>query len=243
MVPQVSVLTALGAGLISFFSPCILPLLPSYLSFITGVSSENVEQKTHRRLLNWATVLSAACFVLGFSLVFVGMGVSASLLGGLFGDYKIWIARIGGIFVILFGLHFLGITPVRFFQRERRVHLARRPAGYVGAMLIGIAFSAGWTPCVSYALSPILIMASNSSSAVAGGMLLAVYSLGLGVPFLLAALAVNTVLASLRKIRHYMRFITLLSGAFLLIMGVWLATDQFRLLRQAWHILVSVSST
>jgi len=239
IIPEIGLLTAFGAGIISFFSPCILPVIPPYLSFITGISSDKLLQQGKDTLIQKTTVLNASMFILGFSAVFISLGASASLVGQLFGQYKIWIARIGGVLVVLFGLHFLGILNLALFERERRVHLTRRPSGYLGAALIGVAFSAGWTPCVSYALSPILILASDSQSVGIGVTLLAFYSLGLGIPFLISALALQFFLRHTARLKKHMRLVSSISGIFLIAMGIWLLTDQFSLLRQGLGFLLT----
>ncbi len=239
VVPGIALLSALGAGVISFFSPCILPVLPPYLSFITGVSFDELFHHGTEAPIRKVTILNSLMFILGFSVVFISLGASASLVGQLFGQYKIWIARVGGVFVVLFGLHFLGILNIPLFERERRVHLTHRPSGYLGSVLVGIAFSAGWTPCVSYALSPILILASNSGSVGTGVALLSVYSLGLGIPFLVSAIALEFFLSYTTGLRKHMRVISYISGLFLIVMGIWLLTDQFSLLGQGLGFLFS----
>ena len=239
VVSEIGLLSALGAGIISFFSPCILPVLPPYLSFITGVSFDELLHQGTGASERKIILLNASMFVLGFSVVFISLGASASLVGQLFGQYKIWIARVGGVFVVLFGLHFLGILNIPLFERERRVHLIHRPSGYLGSALVGVAFSAGWTPCVSYALSPILILASDSGSVGTGVALLSVYSLGLGIPFLISALALQVFLRYTTHLKKHMRLVSSVSGIFLVVMGIWLLTDRFSLLVRGFSFLFS----
>jgi cytochrome c-type biogenesis protein len=172
---------AFSAGLLSFLSPCVLPLIPSYLTFVTGVGLDDLG--TARR----SALVHALLFVLGFTLIFVALGASATVLGRLLGAYRIWITRVGGALVVLFGLYLLGVVRVAAFDRERRVHLANKPVGYLGTALVGVAFGAGWTPCLGPILGAILTYTAASADLATGLPLLLAYSFGLALPFLLAA--------------------------------------------------------
>ena len=178
---------AFSAGLLSFLSPCVLPLVPSYLTFVTGVGLDDLG--TARR----SALVHALLFVLGFTLIFVALGASATVLGRLLGAYRVWITRIGGALVVLFGLYLLGVVRVDAFNRERRVHLANKPMGYLGTTLVGVAFGAGWTPCLGPILGAILTYTAATADLSRGLPLLLAYSLGLALPFLLAAVAVEQV--------------------------------------------------
>ncbi|HUO52769.1 MAG TPA: cytochrome c biogenesis protein CcdA, partial [Gemmatimonadaceae bacterium] len=194
-VSSVGVLVAFGAGLLSFLSPCVLPLIPSYVTFITGMSLDEVQGS--RR----TAVLHALCFILGFTLVFLAFGASASALGHAMLHAKAWIARIGGALIIVFGLYLLGVLNIGAFARERRVHLADKPMGYLGTVLVGIAFGAGWSPCIGPILGAILTYTASEADLQRGMVLLLSYSMGLAVPFLAAAFAVDWFLTMFAKFR------------------------------------------
>jgi cytochrome c-type biogenesis protein len=226
-IQEVSILIAFTAGLLSFASPCVLPLVPSYVTYITGVSFNELIDNETRKRLKWTTLFHSCLFILGFSTVFILMGASASYLGRLLSKYQDWIMKIGGILIILLGIHFiLQIFP--FLQIERRIELKRKPLGYVGSFLVGVVFAAGWTPCIGPILSAILIYASTAQRFTTGIVLLAFYSLGLGIPFLLSSLAFNLFLSTFEKMRRYMRVIIFISGFFMIGVGVLFLTDMFR---------------
>jgi cytochrome c-type biogenesis protein len=220
----VPLLVAFAAGLLSFLSPCVLPLIPSYVGFLTGMTAEEVQARRGTALLH------ALWFVAGFALIFVGLGASASALGALFTVSQYWIARVGGVLVILFGLYLLGILRPSFLTRERRVHLARKPLGYLGSSVAGIAFGAAWTPCIGPILGAILTLAATRSSLTQGTALLAVYTLGLAVPFVLTAFALDRFLVWFQKFRPYLVWVERVSGVMLIALGLLLVTDRFTLL-------------
>jgi len=226
--PQdVSVLIAFSAGLLSFASPCVLPLVPSYITYITGVSFQDLTSEETRKKLKLATLVHSLLFILGFSTIFILMGASASYLGQLLSRYQYWVVKIGGVLIILLGIHFvLQIFP--FLQIEKRIHFEKKSLGYLGSFLVGIVFAAGWTPCIGPILSAILIYASTSQNMTTGIALLAAYSLGLGIPFLVASLAFNLFLSAFQKMQRYMRVIIFVSGFFLIAIGILILTDTFR---------------
>lgn len=226
---DVNLILAFAAGLLGFLSPCIVPLIPGYLSFVSGVSLSEMEPR--ERSAHLGQVLAATTlFVLGFSAVFTAMGASASLLGGFIVDNRIWLGRIGGTIVVLLGLSVLGVVRVPGLSRERRVHLRKRPRGMLGAIPVGMAFGFAWTPCVGPVLAAILTLAATVQGAAGGAMLLFAYSLGLGVPFLLAAALLTTAIDAFAWIRKHGRAIETVSGAFLVVMGGAMALDLvFRL--------------
>jgi len=226
--PQdISILIAFTAGLLSFASPCVLPLVPSYITYITGVSFQDLTSEETRKKLKWATLVHSLLFILGFSTVFILMGASASYLGQLLSRYQYWIVKIGGVLIILLGIHFvLQIFP--FLQIEKRIHFEKKSLGYLGSFLVGIVFAAGWTPCIGPILSAILIYASTSQNMTTGIALLGAYSMGLGIPFLVASLAFNLFLSAFRKMQRYMRVIIFVSGFFLIAIGILILTDAFR---------------
>jgi cytochrome c-type biogenesis protein len=225
---DISILIAFLGGFLSFVSPCVLPLIPSYLSYITGVSFNELKDSEARSKLRWATTSHSLLFILGFSTIFILMGASASYLGQLLVRYQNWIVRGGGVLIIILGMNFTGVINLPFLQIERRVELRKKPLGYVGSFLVGIAFAAGWTPCIGPILSTILLYASASKSFGTGVLLLTFYSMGLGVPFFLSSLAFNSFLSAFGRIKKYMRLITIVSGIFLIGIGVLMLTDLFR---------------
>jgi cytochrome c-type biogenesis protein len=212
---------AFSAGLLSFLSPCVLPLIPSYLTFVTGVGLDDLG--TARR----SALVHALLFVLGFTLIFVALGASATVLGRLLVAYRIWITRIGGALVVLFGLYLLGVVRVAAFDRERRVHLANKPVGYLGTALVGVAFGAGWTPCLGPILGAILTYTAATADLSRGLPLLLAYSIGLALPFLLAAVAVERFLSALARMRPYLAFVSRISGALLIVVGLLMMLDYF----------------
>ena len=235
---EVSVLIAFAAGFLSFVSPCVLPLVPSYITYITGVSFKDLTDQETRKKVKWTTLIHSCLFILGFSAVFILMGASASYLGQILSKYQTWIMKIGGILIILLGIHFiLQIFP--FLQIEKRFEMKRKPLGYLGSFLVGIVFAAGWTPCIGPILSTILIYASTSQQMTTGIVLLASYSLGLGIPFLLASLAFNLFLSTFEKVRRYMKVIIFVSGFFLIGVGILLLTGTFRVVTDYFNFLGS----
>ena len=225
--PALGVAVAFIGGLLSFLSPCVLPLVPSYLGFVTGFT---LEEMTGRRRL---AMVHAALFVIGFSLVFILLGASATALGRTLKYYDVWVARVGGVLIILFGLYLLGVIRIGFLQREQRFHLERKPLGYLGTVLVGMTFAAGWTPCIGPILGAILGLAATEADVGRGVTLLAWYSAGLAVPFLATAYAVETFLDWFKKFRRYMLWVERASGALLVFVGLLMLTGQFTRLA-AW---------
>jgi len=221
---SVGIVIAFTAGLLSFLSPCVLPLIPSYVTFITGLSLEDV-QKARR-----AALIHSLLFVLGFTLIFLALGATATALGQLLSYQRVWISRIGGMLIIVFGLYMLGVFNVSIFSQERRVHIANKPVGYLGTLLVGIAFGAGWTPCIGPILGSILTYAASSADMARGMWLLLAYSLGLAVPFLLAAVAVERFLDFFARMKRQMIWISRASGVLMIVVGVLLVTNYFTVL-------------
>jgi cytochrome c-type biogenesis protein len=231
--PQdISVLIAFSAGLLSFISPCVLPLVPSYLTYITGVSFKELADSEAKAKLRWATISHSLLFIIGFSVVFILMGASASYLGQLLSRYQYWIMKGGGVLIIILGIQFTGLINIPFLQIEKRFEMRKKPLGYLGSFFVGIVFAAGWTPCIGPILSTILIYASASKSFTTGILLLTVYSLGLGVPFFISSLAFSSFLTAFEKMRRYMRVITIASGFFLIGIGILFLTDTFKEINQ-----------
>ena len=219
MAPDVSILAALFAGLISFLSPCVLPLVPPYLAFLAGSSLERFADAEPKTLVKRDTIVAALLFVAGFSTIFVALGAGASAIGGLLRFYSHELAIIAGIAIIVMGLHFLGITPLAFLYRQARLDV-QKPVGLWGAYVMGLAFALGWTPCIGPILATILAVAASETTVTKGAGLLAVYSLGLGVPFVIAALAVEPFAAFMARFKAYLPYMEKLMGTLLVLTGL-----------------------
>ena len=225
---DVSFSLAFVAGVLSFLSPCVLPLLPSYVSFITGLSFEDLTSGINRKKVQYLTITNSLAFIFGFSVVFIALGASSSVIGRFLFDYQEWIRIIGGILVIIFGLFVAGFLKLDFLMKDRKLHLSGKPAGYIGTFFVGMTFAAGWTPCIGPILGTILVYASSKASAVYGLKLLAVYSAGLALPFLLSSLAINSFLSYSKKVMRYMKVIMVISGLLLILFGIMLLTNRIR---------------
>ena len=229
-ISQITLFAAFSAGLLSFISPCVLPLVPSYLSYITGLSVENLAKVEERERFKSAILLNALLFIAGFSTVFIAFGASASLIGQVLYEYQDIIRKVGGILIIIFGLYLLGVLKLNVLMTERRlVHFESRPVGYLGSFLIGTAFAAGWTPCVGPVLGTILAYASTTESMSGGVMLLSAYSLGLGLPFFLTAFGMDTFLSYFKNFRTYLGGVSFVSGGLLVLVGLMIFTDSVTL--------------
>lgn len=219
---DVSFTLAFLAGILSFLSPCVLPLVPAYISFVTGLSLDELKSAPSMSKAMGNTL----AFIIGFSTIFIALGASSSFIGSLFLRYQDYIRIAGGILTIVFGLFIAGFLKVDFLMREMRFHVEKSPAGYVGAYFIGMSFAAGWTPCIGPILGTILIYAGSKASATYGLKLLSVYSLGLAIPFILSTLGINALLSHTRKIYRYMKIIMGVSGLILIGFGVLLLTNR-----------------
>jgi len=218
-MPEVSILAALVAGTLSFLSPCVLPLVPPYLVYLAGTSLERLADEEPEPRVRREAVGAAALFVLGFSTVFVLLGASASAVGSLVRAYSDVLATIAGIVIIVMGLHFLGLTPIALMMREKRLTIPK-PVGLWGAYLMGLAFAFGWTPCIGPILAAILAIAASEATVAKGAGLLAVYSLGLGLPFMLAAFAVEPFAAFLARFRGHLATVEKAMGGLLVLTGI-----------------------
>jgi len=223
---EVGIVIAFTAGVFSFLSPCVLPLVPSYLTFVTGMSLEDLQEGVNRK----ATFMHSMLFVVGFSSIFILLGASASFLGQFLRQYEVWIARIGGLIIIILGLHLAGIFRLAPLMREKRMHIADKPAGYLGTLGVGMAFGAGWTPCIGPILGAILTYGMTQDTMWAGVGLLSVYSLGLAVPFLIASLALDWFLQTFQRFRRWIPVVEKASGVLLIVLGILLLTGQFTVL-------------
>jgi cytochrome c-type biogenesis protein len=220
---------ALFAGLLSFFSPCVVPLIPSYFCFITGLTLDELttaSQTAVRRKI----IRSTLAFVLGFSVVFVALGASASYLGSLFGEQKALISTIGGHLIILFGLHLTGVIRIPFLEFEKRLHIQQKPLHFFGTFLIGMAFGAGWTPCIGPILGSVLVLAQQKETVMQAIGLLCAYSIGMALPFICLSVGINFLLGFIRRTKMVMRFINPVAGILLVLIGLALVTDSLKLL-------------
>jgi cytochrome c-type biogenesis protein len=229
----VSLAAAFAGGVLSFISPCVLPLVPGYLSFISGVTLEEWRGTDTRPATGRARVFwSSVAFVLGFSVVFIALGASASAIGQWVGEHLRTLGKVGGVVIILFGLHTMGLLKIGWLYREKRVQTQTKPAGPVGAFLVGLAFAFGWTPCIGPILAAILAIAGTQDTVAQGVQLLAVYSLGLGLPFLLTSLAIDGFFNAFAKIRRHYHTIEIAAGALMIVVGVLIFTDRLTLIAQ-----------
>lgn len=237
---NVSLVAAFVAGFLSFISPCVLPLIPGYLSYISGITVEEMRGASgggavavaappaaRRRVL-----VTSLAFVLGFSLVFVSLGASASAVGQFLMEELSLLGKIAGAIIIVFGLHTMGVLKIGWLYAEKRVQTTKKPAGPLGAVLVGVAFAFGWTPCIGPILAAILAVAAAQETVGQGVQLLAVYSLGLGIPFIATSLAINQFFAAFAKIRRYYHAVEIASGALLVAIGVLIFTNRFTVIAQ-----------
>ncbi len=239
----VSVVMAFGAGLVSFASPCVLPLIPSYLTYITGLSFEDLTDEEAPARARGRVLLHALLFVAGFTVVFASFSVAAFYVGGVLLDrYQGWLRTVGGLLIVLLGLHVAGLLSSSLLSGERRVHLRHRPVGYLGSFAVGLAFAAGWSPCIGPILGSILIYAGTLATLYQGVGLLLAYSAGFALPFLLAAVALNSFLGLYIRFRGVVRWVRMGSGVFLVVVGVLLILNRFQtgLDLQAVHTLLGL---
>lgn len=216
---------AIFGGLLSFASPCVMPLVPAFLGYLSGTAVNQRGEATHRLDTFW----HALAFVLGFTVIFVALGASLGAIGRWLYDYLPWIQKIGGVIIVLFGMHTVGIIRIPFLYQERRLEMGKKPSlGYFSSFLMGLFFSAGWMPCVGPILAAIYFMASGTQTAAQGALLLAAYSLGLGIPFLVVGLAFEPLTPYLRRLNRHLRVVSVISGIFLILVGIAIFTDSLR---------------
>jgi cytochrome c-type biogenesis protein len=220
---------AFTSGVLSFFSPCVLPLVPSYLVFISGISLDNYNELLagkYRKIV----LMHSIAFVLGFSLVFVALGVTSSFIGAILAAYQTYLLRLGGLMLIVLGLYYLNIVKIPFLSREKVIHLKEKPIGLAGSFFVGITFSLGWTPCIGPALSSILILASTAENPWSGVYLLGLYSLGLAIPFVVSALIFEKLFGLMRKTGRIVQYSMKVLGILLVIIGLLLFTGYYNTL-------------
>jgi cytochrome c-type biogenesis protein len=217
---QVTYFGAFIAGLLSFLSPCVLPLIPSYITYITGISFADLQAERPTHVIRRKSILHSLSFIFGFTVVFVLLGASATYLGSFMNENAALIRKVGGVLLVLLGLHVTGLFHLKFLLGEKRVSLKDKPTGYAGSFLVGIAFAAGWTPCIGPILAAILAVAATEESVYQGILLLLLYSMGLGVPFFLSAFAMNRFLVVFNRFKKFIPVFEIITGIFLIIIGV-----------------------
>lgn len=224
---NISIFVAFSAGLISFLAPCILPLIPSYMAFITGVSIEELSSQESLRQVRKKVVFNSLAFILGFSVIFIALGASATFIGKFLAENIRWLEIVGGVIVIILGLYFIGILRLGFLDREKSIRLKKKPLGYFGTGLVGMAFGAGWTPCVGPILGGVLTMAATTQNLFKGILLLVFYSLGLGIPFFISGIILHRFFEYFKVIRKYFKAIKIAGGVLLIAIGVMLILGYF----------------
>lgn len=231
MSQEVTLVAAFAAGFLSFVSPCVLPLIPGYISFISGLTLEEMQgtaaaptasASSRRRVL-----AASVSFVLGFTVIFVTMGATATALGKFFYEQAPILEKVFGTLLVVFGLHMMGVFRIRLLESDKRIHTQKKPAGPMGAFLVGTAFAFAWTPCIGPILGGIIGLASSQESVAEGMQMLAAYSLGLGVPFLLTSVAIDRFFTAAARIRKHYRTIEMISGGLLIAVGLLIFFDQF----------------
>lgn len=222
---HVTYLGAFIAGLLSFLSPCVLPLIPSYITYITGLSFADLQAEHPSHIVRRKAMLHALAFIAAFTVVFVLLGASATFVGSFLQEHIGVVRKVGGVLIVLFGIHVTGLVPLHFLMGEKRVQLHQKPAGYVGSFLVGIAFAAGWTPCIGPILASILMVAATEGSIMQGIILLLLYSLGLGIPFFLSALAMHHFLTVFNRFKKFIRVFEICTGLFLVLVGILIYTN------------------
>ncbi len=217
---EVTYFGAFIAGLLSFLSPCVLPLIPSYITYLTGLSFADLQAEHPTHKVRQTAMLHSLAFILGFTVVFVLLGASATLVGSFLNQHASFLRKAGGVLVVLLGVHVTGLVPIGMLLGEKRITLHRKPAGYAGTFLVGIAFAAGWTPCIGPILAAILMVAATEENVYHGIILLLIYSLGLGIPFFLSSLAMHQFIVMFQRFKKYIRIFEICTGIFLVLVGI-----------------------
>ncbi len=228
MIADITILAAFAAGVVSFLSPCVLPLVPPYLSFLAGASLEELTENSADSIVRRRVIVSAIIFVLGFSTVFIILGATASFVGELLRSYLDPLAKVAGVIIIIMGLHFLGVFKLGFLNKDTRYQHTKRPRGMFGSYAIGVAFALGWTPCIGPVLGAILTVAASEDSVSQGAFLLAVYSAGLGVPFLASAYGINGFLRFMKRFRRHLGTMEKIMGGLLVLTGIMFLTGAMQ---------------
>jgi cytochrome c-type biogenesis protein len=234
---NITFIGAFIAGLLSFLSPCVLPLIPSYITYITGISFADLQAEHPTHKVRQQTIIHSLIFIAGFTTVFVLLGASATYIGNYLQSHMSLLRKIGGILIIIFGVHVTGIFDIGMLLGEKRLTIHRKPAGYLGSFVVGVAFAAGWTPCIGPILASILMVAATEETVVHGIVLLLVYSLGLGLPFFLSSLAMHQFMVFFNRFKKYIRIFEICTGVFLIIIGVLIFTNYLAVLARYTNML------
>jgi cytochrome c-type biogenesis protein len=234
---NVSFAGAFLAGLLSFLSPCVLPLIPSYVTYITGLSFSDIKAEHPSHKVRQQTIIHSLLFVGGFTTVFVLLGASATYLGNFLQEHMNIVRKTGGVLVFIFGIHVSGVFDLNFLMGEKRVTIHRKPAGYLGSYVVGLAFAAGWTPCIGPILASILIVATTAGTVYHGMALLLIYSMGLGTPFFLSSLALHKFLTIFNRYKKFIRIFEIITGIFLIIVGILIFFNYFAILSRYTNVL------
>jgi cytochrome c-type biogenesis protein len=228
------------AGVLSFLSPCVLPLIPSYITYITGLSFSDLQAEHPTHKVRQQTVIHSLIFIAGFTTVFVLLGASATYVGNYLQSHMGLLRKVGGALIVVFGIHVTGIFDIGILLGEKRLTIHRKPAGYLGSFIVGVAFAAGWTPCIGPILASILMVAATEETVYHGIALLLIYSLGLGLPFFLASLAMHQFLVAFNRFKKYIRIFEIVTGVFLIIVGVLLFTNYLTIIARYVNRLFGV---
>ncbi len=220
---DISIIGAFVAGLLSFLSPCVLPLIPSYITYITGLSFSDLQAEHPSHKVRQQTIIHSLLFIAGFTCVFVLLGASATFLGDFLQEHKTAIRRIGGALIVIFGIHVSGLFDIGLLLGEKKLTLHRKPAGYLGSFVVGVVFAAGWTPCIGPILATILAVAATEGRGV---WLLLAYSMGLAIPFFLASLALHQFLVFFKRFKRHIRLFEIITGGFMVIVGILIFTNS-----------------
>jgi cytochrome c-type biogenesis protein len=230
---QITFAGSFVAGLLSFLSPCVLPLIPSYITYITGLSFADLQAEHTSRRVRLQAMLHSLAFIAGFTAIFVLLGASATAIGSFLQEHMALIRKAGGVLIFVFGIHIAGIFDITMLLGEKRINIRNKPAGFLGSFIVGLAFAAGWTPCIGPILASILMVAATEDTVFQGIALLLVYSLGLGIPFFLSAIAMHRFLAFFNRYRKYIRLMEIITGVCLMIVGVLIFTNSLSRLTNA----------
>lgn len=222
---NITIWFAISAGMFSFLSPCILPLIPAYLAYLLGSSGKEIKEK--KKAEKWMLFHRSLGFIIGFSIIFILLGTTATFLGGFLYEYQQIIRKTAGIFIIIFGLHIMGLIKLRFLYKEKRLSFLPKSKGFFPSIFVGMAFSIGWTPCVGPILASILMLAGTAETLGKGAVLLAAYSLGLGIPFLLVSLVLDYFSNFYSRFYKYINYVNKLGGILLILLGILLYFDRF----------------
>lgn len=227
---HITYIGAFVAGLLSFLSPCVLPLIPSYITYITGLSFSDLDAEHPSHVVRRKTMLHSLAFVAGFTVIFVLLGASATFIGSFLQEHMELVRKAGGVLIMVFGVHVTGLVPFKWLLGEKRVSLKNKPAGYAGSFFVGLAFAAGWTPCIGPILASILMIAATEEKVGYGVVLLLLYSIGLGIPFLLSSLALHRFILVFNRFKKHIRLFEIITGFFLIVIGIMIFTNWLSIL-------------